>query len=282
MINYTICVAGDGWGALAVLKGIIGQFNKIEILTNDKEVIELSSNSIIINNLHDSSADLVICSGYKSIIQKSELLQRKIINIHPSLLPKYRGYHGVVWAILNNESKIGITIHEINEYIDDGPIIKQFVFNNDFKSNSFEIMTYLLQQIENNISSTVEKYLNNEIKTIQQNKEEATYVGKRNYEDCKIPFNKGFDYLANFFRAIVTPYPLPYIRFKMTKREYIVLNYKFHHSNVNTHIGRILNIDNEGLWVKSRDGYVVIKQLVDKEMNDINIFTFKIGQQLEL
>ena len=40
MINYTICVAGDGWGALAVLKGIIGKFNKIEILTNDKEVIE--------------------------------------------------------------------------------------------------------------------------------------------------------------------------------------------------------------------------------------------------
>ena len=157
-----------------------------------------------------------------------------------------------------------------------------FVFNNDFKSNSFEIMTHLLQQIENNISSVVEKYFNNEIKIIQQNKEEATYVGKRSYEDCKIPFDKGFDYLANFFRAIVAPYPLPYIRFKKTKKEYIVLKYKFHHTNVNTHIGRILNIDNEGLWVKSREGYVIIEQLVDKEMNDINIFTFKIGQQLEL
>lgn len=60
--------------------------------------------------------------------------KNKIINIHYSLLPKYRGYHSTVWAIINDEKYLGLTIHEMSEYIDDGDIIYQYKVENDKKN----------------------------------------------------------------------------------------------------------------------------------------------------
>lgn len=280
--NIKICIAGDGWGAIAVLKGIINNHPIYEICTNDSELIQLSNKSIIIKELSDSKSDIIICSGYKKIISEDLIHNMRIINIHPSLLPKYRGYHGVVWALLNNESEIGITIHEVNKYIDDGPIIKQFIWKNDKISTSYQISTYLLKQIEKNIFNVITKYISGEIKLLEQDKQKATYVGKRNIEDCKIPFERDFTYLKNFFRAIVSPYPLPFIRILKSKEVFYIKKVKFHIAKLDTDIGRILNIDNEGVWVKVKDGYLILQEIRNEEQENIDYNYFKIGQKLEL
>jgi methionyl-tRNA formyltransferase len=62
------------------------------------------------------------------------------------LLPKYRGLHSTVWSILNNEPYFGLTIHIMNEFIDDGPVVYQYKFRNSGQ-NEFLTMSLTLKFI---------------------------------------------------------------------------------------------------------------------------------------
>ena len=72
---------------------------------------------------------------------------------------------------------------------------------------------------------------------------------------------------------------MPYILFKGQK--YIVKKVAFHNVNVVTDIGRILNIDDEGIWVKCKDGYMILKELMDESQQLVPLDNFKIGQYLK-
>jgi methionyl-tRNA formyltransferase len=82
----------------------------------------------IINELNNIHADYIIVATYDQIFRHQLLsIKSKFINFHPSLLPDYRGPSPVQWALLNNESKTGVTAHYIDEGIDTGPIIDKIV-----------------------------------------------------------------------------------------------------------------------------------------------------------
>jgi methionyl-tRNA formyltransferase len=77
----------------------------------------------------DIQIDLAISVTYDKIIKKSFIDRcNRIINIHNSPLPKYRGVSPINWALKNNEKDHGVTIHEITPGIDDGPIWGQVKF----------------------------------------------------------------------------------------------------------------------------------------------------------
>lgn len=77
-------------------------------------------------------ADLAVSVYYDKIL-KPDFLQRfdKVINIHNAPLPRYRGMSPINWALLNGERYHGVTIHQVDEGIDDGPIIAQATFTID-------------------------------------------------------------------------------------------------------------------------------------------------------
>lgn len=76
------------------------------------------------------SVDLAVSVTYDKIIKEWFIKKcQKIINIHNGPLPKYRGVSPINWALKNNESEHGVTIHEITPGIDDGPIISQVKFS---------------------------------------------------------------------------------------------------------------------------------------------------------
>ena len=68
-----------------------------------------------------SNVDLILSSGFPYIIPGEYLNKNiKIINSHPSLLPKYKGFSPIKEAIMNNETEIGVTVHYMNDKVDDG------------------------------------------------------------------------------------------------------------------------------------------------------------------
>lgn len=268
-----IILLGDGWGAVAAYKSLICVFPKLKVVTKDKSLCVWSS--LEENDIYSFKNKLLVFSGYKPIVPTTVLQDNLCINIHYSLLPKYRGFHSTVWAILNGESELGLTIHLMSKYIDDGPIIHQYKVSNDFFKTSREYMERFNAYIEANLGKIIIDFLHGEVQPIQQNKYLATWVGRRKKEDCLIDFNKSLKYQRAFFRALVNPYPLPFIRYK--DNEYIVTQVAFHEMNVETHIGRVLNIDNEGIWVKCLDGYLIIKEMIDKCGNKIHLEDFTIG-----
>lgn len=271
--NRDVMLLGSGWGALAAYKSLIRVFPKLKVVTEDRSLCVRSS--LEENDIYSFKNKLLIFAGYKPIVPATVLQNNLCINIHYSLLPKYRGFHSTVWAILNGESELGLTIHLMSKYIDDGPIIHQYKVNNDFSRTSREYMECFNTYIEAHLGKIIIAFLHGEVQPVQQNKYLATWVGRRKKEDCLIDFNKSLKYQRAFFRALVNPYPLPFIRYK--DNEYIVTQVAFHEMNVETHIGRILNIDNEGVWVKCLDGYLIIKEMIDKCGNKVDLEGFMIG-----
>ena len=69
--------------------------------------------------------DLIILAGYMKVIKNPSGFHCPIINVHPSLLPKYKGLHAVEQAINNREEFTGCSVHYVNEELDGGEVIMQ-------------------------------------------------------------------------------------------------------------------------------------------------------------
>ena len=270
-----IIVIGDGWGAVAVLEGLKNFILPVYAVSNDEDVLAIAEWTADAD-LSLYHAELLLFAGYKPIVPKEVLNTNCCINIHYSLLPQYRGLHSTVWAILNDEPELGGTIHLMNEYIDDGDILYQFRVMNDRIGTSRQYMETFNKIVEENIADVITRFINGTLTPQPQNKKYASWVGKRNEKDCMLDCTKPIAYQKAFFRALVSPYPLPYIIQK--EQKYVVTKVSFHPSPIQTHIGRILNIDNEGIWVKIADGYMVLQELRNEENEIIPYSIFRIGQ----
>ncbi len=278
MNNYKrIIVIGDGWGAVAVLKGLKNFILPVYVVSNDEDVLAIAE-QIAYADLSLYHDELLLFAGYKPIVPKVVLDANSCINIHYSLLPQYRGMHSTVWAILNDEDYLGATIHLMNEYIDDGDILYQYKVKNDGISSSCHYMEMFNDKISKVIADVLESFINGLLIPQKQDKSLASWVGRRTEKDCQIDFSRPINYQKAFFRALVKPYPLPF--FLHNGEKYNVTKVGYHMSRVETHIGRILNIDKEGLWVKVLDGYIIIKEVVNSSGEVISFSKFRIGQYL--
>lgn len=272
-----VIVIGDGWGAIAVLKGLQKFYLPVYAISTDEDVLRIAPN-IAENDIELYKNELLLFAGYKPIVHKNVLDANCCINIHYSLLPKFRGLHSTVWAILNDEDNLGATIHLMNEYMDDGDILYQYKVKNDGISTSSHYMEMFNDKISKVIADVLEKFIDGSLIPQKQDKSQASWVGRRTEKDCQIDFSRPINYQKAFFRALVKPYPLPF--FIHNGEKYNVTKVGYHISRVETHIGRILNIDNEGLWVKVLDGYMIIKEIVNSCGDIISFSKFRIGQYL--
>lgn len=260
-----ICLLGDGWGSIAAYRSLNKDYSSICVQTNDQDLKkELRDEDTLLDSLTNHEFDIIICAGYKDLISADFLEKNKVINIHYSLLPKYRGLHSTVWAIINGEKELGLTIHEMNEFIDDGSIIHQFVIEYN-EHTAKEIMELCNLYIEENLSEIVKKYLDGKVIAVPQIKKDATWVCKRNLDDCLIDYNLTIKILKRYFKALVRPYPLPAIVIK--KHRYEIIKVDFAKSDYLMHNGRVVNIDNEGAWIKVEDGFLIVKKLLDHSGN---------------
>jgi formyltetrahydrofolate-dependent phosphoribosylglycinamide formyltransferase len=81
----------------------------------------------IIALFHAYDVDMIVMAGWMKIVSKkfTDEFAGRLINLHPSLLPKYKGLHAVEQALKAGETETGATVHFVNEYLDAGDIIKQ-------------------------------------------------------------------------------------------------------------------------------------------------------------
>ena len=166
------------------------------------------------------SPDIIAVVAYGKILPKSVIDFPKYgcINLHVSLLPKYRGAAPMQRAIMEGESETGVTVMQMDEGLDTGDIlaVERFPIGNedDFEAihdRSAEIGSRLL-------SETVVKIGNGEITPIKQNDSLSTYAKKVEKEDCKINFSLSAKKLDFLIRG-VTPIPgaFAYLDGKMLK-----------------------------------------------------------------
>lgn len=272
-----ICLAGSGWGAVAAFKSLKKDFKTIDVNSNDVDLLAIMREADNVVNSFSRNYDVIICAGYMPIITCKDLSKNEFLNIHYSLLPKYRGMHSTVWAILNGEECLGLTIHKVNENIDDGDIIYQHSMRYE-DHTATDVMVYCNKHIENNLSKVITSYLDNNITPKKQEKSFASWVCKRNLTDCEIDFSQNISYLRRFFKALSSPYPRPYFLLKGSKLT--VEKYKFISNDVIMTNGRVVNIDEEGLWIQINGGYLICSLVVDENDQKFDFRNIKIGTRL--
>ena len=104
----------------------------------------------VLNILKYYNVNLICLAGYMCIISKNFLrrYKKKIINIHPSLLPKFKGLNTYTRVLKEKEKKTGCTVHYVNEKIDDGKIIiqKSFIINSNDREKDLKLKTQKLEK----------------------------------------------------------------------------------------------------------------------------------------
>lgn len=128
--------------------------------------------------LTEIAPDLAITFDFGYIVPKNlfDIPKYKFVNIHFSLLPKYRGASAVQFAILNDEKEYGITYHLIDATLDTGDILYQSKYPLNENLNSEEAYQYLFEKSINEISPFINRYLEGKIKPIPQEHSKAVYT----------------------------------------------------------------------------------------------------------
>lgn len=148
-------------------KGIdICRDNDIDVTINDQE--ELNSN--LRKFLSKYKPDLIILAGYMKILP-DDIVDKyvgKIINIHPSLLPKYPGLNTYEKVLKNNDLYHGVTIHYVDTTLDGGPIILQgkFKIRKKFSVKELEGLTH---KVEHKIYPIVVKWIADDLVSVKNN-----------------------------------------------------------------------------------------------------------------
>ena len=116
-------------------------------MTDEAEIIAL---------LNAYELDMIVMSGWMRIISNTfcDEFAGRIINLHPPLLPKYKGLHAVEQALKAGEDETGCTVHFVNEYLDSGAIIKQQVVP-ILPDDNVESLTRAIQQAEHSLLPSV-------------------------------------------------------------------------------------------------------------------------------
>lgn len=208
----------------------------------------------------DKKPDLIITCAYGQIIPK-EILdypKYKCINIHASLLPKYRGGAPIHHAIINGDEYTGITIMYMDEAMDSGDILYQEKIKIEENDNVGTMFNKLSDLGSKMIIDFLPKFLNGEITPIKQNVDEVTYAYNISKEDEKIDFNNNSKDIFNKIRGL-NPFPVSYTLLD-DKRVKLYAS-RIGSSDKNGEIGEIIHIYEDGIGIKTKDGEIIITEL---------------------
>tara|TARA_Y100000768_G_C23986753_1_gene689366 strand:- start:2614 stop:4059 length:1446 start_codon:yes stop_codon:yes gene_type:complete len=211
----------------------------------------------VLDFLFKNKPDMIWVADYKFILPKKIIQIPKFgcVNLHPSLLPKYKGRASINWCILNGEKETGLTAHYIDEGVDTGPIIKQIkiqIASTDYISDVLNN----LYPIYFKMTEIIIK--NSNFSSIPQKKIFMKPYPRRKPEDGKIDWNSSEDKIINLIRAVSKPYPGAFFYYKGDK--YILWDGKFKRKNKLSKkysIGEIINQTEKCVEIKSRNGSIV-------------------------
>lgn len=139
-----------------------------------------------------TKTDVFVVAAYGLIIPKNilDIPRYGAINIHPSLLPKYRGASPIQTAILNGEKENGITIIKMDEEVDHGPILKKIPFEITDDDTFQSLHTKMFQIAAETLPNIINEYVLGNLKPIPQNHEDATFTKHITKQDGFIDISK--------------------------------------------------------------------------------------------
>ena len=225
-----------------------------------------------IEKIKKINADLIIVAAYGQIIPKEilEIVDPRLgrakfgaLNIHPSLLPKYRGASPIQTAILNGDKETGITIILMDEKMDHGPILGNSKFEiRNSKITYNELTNELADLGADLLIKTLPNWIEGKIKPQPQDHSKATFTKIIKKEDGKINWNKSAEEIERMIRAL-DPWPGTFasLKSKVKSQKLKVLKAEALKENADKKVGEVFLTDDKKLAIQTGNGILILKQV---------------------
>ncbi len=241
------------------------------------------NDDIVIKKLEEIGPDIIVVVAYGQKISSKilNLPRHKCINVHASLLPKYRGAAPINWAIINGEEEAGITTIVLQDKMDAGEMILQSStkINHDETTGDLgkrlsilgaETLIDSLDQIEKGIA-----------KYTDQDEELVSYAPKLKKENGLINWNQSAKDIHNFVRGM-SPWPTAYTNLvrNTSKERFMILRTEIEESSNSETIekpGTVTDISNSGIKIAAKNGYIWIKEVKPEGKKSMSAVDFSRG-----
>lgn len=213
-----------------------------------------------VNILKDLNPDLIVVVAFGQILPKSILDIPKFgcVNVHVSLLPKYRGAAPINWVIINGEDKTGVTTMYMDEGLDTGDMILTSEFELNDEITAGELHDIMKVEGAKVLKETIDLIEKGEAPRIPQNHEEFTYAPMMNKTLGQIDFSKSAKEIHNLVRG-VNPWPSAYTNYKGQTMK--IWKTKVLSESSDKVPGTILKVDKEGIRVSTKDNVILISEI---------------------
>ncbi len=217
-------------------------------------------NSEFIDHLRNIAPDLVVVAAFGQILPREvlEIPRKGCVNVHPSLLPKYRGAAPINWTIIRGEVKTGVTIMLMDEGMDTGDILAQEETMITPEETSGELHDRLAEMGAELLVKTIKIILSDAATRTPQDASLATYAPRLKREDGLIRWDSDVHHIVNLIRGF-SPVPGAYIFFKGKMLK--IFSAKGEELPVTDIPGKIGRVTEEGLPVAARNGYVWLREI---------------------
>lgn len=222
--------------------------------------------------------DIGIVVSYPKILRKEilDLPKYGCLNIHPSLLPKYRGPSPIQTALLNGDGKIGISIMKLDEEVDHGPILIQKEIdlidedtNEKVERKAGSLGGELLSQI-------LSHYLDGNLKLIEQDHSKATFTHKFEKKIGEIKLDNKAEDVQNKFRALLPHIPIFFFVNKTSPQPSPKEREKFQNTEKLIRV-KITKINLDKNFAKDKLAKDIIEKVIPEGKSEMNFEDFEKG-----
>lgn len=225
-------------------------------------------------------ADIFVVVAYGKLIPRSVFTLPPLgtINLHPSLLPLYRGAAPVEWAIINGEKETGVTVQMINEKLDAGDIVlqKKIPLNDTITSGElYELVVPLSEEL---VLRSIDLLSSGKAKLVTQDHERATFCPKIDRETAKIGWQSSAETIHNLVRGL-NPKPVAWTTFRDMNMK-IWRTLPFPDDTVESAPGRIMKYGKKHLLAGTGNGIIEILEIQPENKKRMDGLAFMNGYRL--
>lgn len=234
---------------LAIKHGIkVFQFSKIKL-----EGVE---------PLKALNADIMVTAAYGQMLSQEvlDITPNGVINVHGSVLPKYRGSSPIQWSLINGEKTLGVTILKTQIGMDDGPILHTKEFLIDRQDTVDSLMEKISLMGADLLLKSLDDIENGTAVFTPQDESKATKCIMLKKENAQINFNNNALCVENFIRGLAS-WPVAYCKLNGVMLKIYKAMALNNNNFDNAVVGEVVKADKEGIFVKCNNSLLRLDQL---------------------
>jgi len=219
-----------------------------------------TNNEEIYTWMEDKNPDIIFCIGWSRLIGHRilKLPKHGVIGFHPTELPKNRGRHPIIWALVLGLQKTATSFFIMDEGADTGDIVSQKEIVIEYEDDAMKLYNKIIDAATIQIENIINDLNNNKLVKISQSGKDSNSWRKRTMLDSKIDFRMTSKAIYNLVRALTHPYIGAFIEYGGKEIKIWKVKEVFNLEN-NIEYGKVIEIMNNEILVKCQENAILIQ-----------------------